>query len=1823
MKGKQRGQAVISLIVSAAMILGNLFLPVTGSVQNAEAAEGEVHVYESTPGDEASAKYTLTANGTQVPVVKYSANGNNFDIARFSSSDTTPEFTVQVKEEIKQVTVYPERYYPQETIKVSADKKSVAFTMSDQLRYAFVMINGGPADQAGKPYLAVINDPPETDKPDINGANVLNAKTFMEDYLQSHPNSEAQTAEPAGITSGGASYEAGKLVANSTEQVRFPDKRLMTEDDVTLALQAALDEIYEAGSVYDTLYFPAGTYVCSGLNIRDRKGKDVTIYLEEGALIKNRIQECMQAMEPAIGIWDSEDITISGRGIFDGNGVANYRKDRHDAKDSCHQGGAMIVRSSNIVFNDTYVRDAKQWNWESHGSKNCTLNNVKGLTPYNQPWVDGLDMASAHNLTINGALTLGNDDNFASGHYNPSDGFLNTVPGYDQYNADCLEWDTEDSDNISVNDTLGWSYGGGNGIRLGHDCYSHAMKNYTFTNVNTTNFTGGGNGITVQNGTGNGRPYPQYESLIFRNCSFDTTRVGSNFNINGLDTQKIQNVTLDNCWFSNKDAGSYVKNVEELSIENHYVGKEKVVFSSQAKLVTEGITNNQHDWTDNNPPEFTQPAASAVTAKTQEELSFHVSANDKDGETPSLAVKAGTLPEGAVFDAAAGIFRWTPSEEQVGKYVVVFTASDAYETAEKSIEIQVKSSRFKTVSVLPSADASVKSWKDEKNKTYGSLDYIRTLRMSDALTENSEVGIFGEAVGNSTSDDRDAKISFLSFDAARIRSYVNVMDKAELVLTYIGCRDNSGAGEDHLLAAPVNGTFLETELKWTNMPQLDKSQVKMSDAFQVDKAKAAMAQDEKYNKNQSIDGATVTIDVTEWVRALDAEAEVFTLAVCEENGWELAFVSREGASNMANASSDMAPALQLSVDKDAEEPEITYDSFHPNGQWQDNNGTMIQAHGGGVLWDQKTQKYYWYGENKGESNLSNGKTAAIGVSCYSSTDLYNWKNEGMALPVFNNPAFLEEGDISEDTPLYLPESSQEYQQAKEEQKHVSPYDTLEKYNTAEAIDAFNRLYEGMTAAEKKDLYEKYNWDSVVERPKVIYNAKNDNYVMWFHKDGEGAGVYNLAQTGIAVSDSPAGPFQLVGTINPNGDESRDMTLFVDDDNKAYLLYSSEDNWTLYLAELNEDYTGLTGNYSRNYVDKNGSKGVYAREAPAIFKHQGSYYLISSGCTGWRPNAMGYSVTDNIRTGMSAEGGNGPFQMNGLKNPCVGDGADLSFGGQSTFVLPVQGKESAFIYMGDKWNADNLKDSRYQWLPIQIDSENKTLTISWSDSWKLSDFTNLNSAERVELNQEIGKAQNLSAQEYNFGQQRWTKLQQLLAAARELPYGTGTDELSAVTEEIKQAVLELQKWKPLDEVTVQVENSAEAVYTPESWQNVKNAYDSAKKLPENASETEITQAADRLKTAIGKLEVVEMITKEYDLSGKQILADSQHSGNEAENAIDGKEDTFWHCEWGNNAAPLPHSLTIDLGESREDLFQLSYLPRQDKDSNGIVTKYKILVSNAEKELSALEASDFKEVRTGVWAEDKAEKTTVFRTEKAVRFLRFEVTAGVGDLASAAEIKLFTGTPKETQNPGDGNKPGDDNSGNGTPPGDGNAPGTVTRPDTKVKVNLVKVTAPSKKIAAGRKVKLTVSVSPKNAENRNVKWTTSNKKYATVSSKGIVSTKKSGKGKTVTITAAAQDGSGKKSSVRIKIMKHAVTKVTIKKAPKTLKAGKKINLQAVVKTTGKNANKTLKWTTSNKKYATVTAKGKVTAKKAGKGKTVNIRAVSTDGTNKSAGVKIKIQ
>lgn len=327
--------------------------------------------------------------------------------------------------------------------------------------------------------------------------------------------------------------------------------------------------------------------------------------------------------------------------------------------------------------------------------------------------------------------------------------------------------------------------------------------------------------------------------------------------------------------------------------------------------------------------------------------------------------------------------------------------------------------------------------------------------------------------------------------------------------------------------------------------------------------------------------------------------------------------------------------------------------------WNDTDGRPVNAHGGGMLVHEGA--YYWYGEIKQgktylpEVNKSWGGTRVdvAGVSCYSSKDLLEWKNLGNVLPSVNDPA--------------------------------------------------SDLHPG----------------KVLERPKVIYNAKTRKFVMWFHRDSLD---YAAAACGVAVADAPAGPFKYQGSFRPNagswpvnvadadkkdpksplvrdfekGQMARDLTVFVDDDGKGYLFAASEDNATLQISELSDDFLKTTGKYVRVFPGR-------MMEAPAVFKRAGKYYLIASGCTAWAPNAARSAVADSVW---------GPWKE--LGNPCQGEKADITFQSQGTYVFQVAGKPGRFVFMADRWNKDDLPDSRYVWLPIAFEGEKPVLR--WMNRW---------------------------------------------------------------------------------------------------------------------------------------------------------------------------------------------------------------------------------------------------------------------------------------------------------------------------------------------------------------------------------------------------------------------------------------------------------------------------------------------------------------------------
>ena len=357
--------------------------------------------------------------------------------------------------------------------------------------------------------------------------------------------------------------------------------------------------------------------------------------------------------------------------------------------------------------------------------------------------------------------------------------------------------------------------------------------------------------------------------------------------------------------------------------------------------------------------------------------------------------------------------------------------------------------------------------------------------------------------------------------------------------------------------------------------------------------------------------------------------------------------------------------------------------FRPGELWPDENGVHINAHGGGILFLEG--RYWWFGEHKIEGEA--GNKAMVGVHCYSSSDLSNWKDEGIALKVSEDI----ESDIAR--------------------------------------------------------------GCILERPKVLRSTRTGKFVMWFHLELKATG-YKSARSGVAIANDIAGPYRYVESVRPcaghwplnvadedkkplsekeiadiealkltggphpqypidtiyrrdfaGGQMARDMTLYQDDDGKAYHIYSSEENGTLHIAELSEDLLKHTGRYVRVLPGR-------FNEAPSVMKHQNKYYIIASGCTGWTPNPARLLVADDIL---------GPWKE--LGNPCRGTDEQLgnTFQSQSTFLLPVQGKKHAWIFMADRWNPKNAVDGRYVWLPVRFDLETAQPYLPWRDRWSVNIF----------------------------------------------------------------------------------------------------------------------------------------------------------------------------------------------------------------------------------------------------------------------------------------------------------------------------------------------------------------------------------------------------------------------------------------------------------------------------------------------------------------------
>ena len=249
------------------------------------------------------------------------------------------------------------------------------------------------------------------------------------------------------------------------------------------------------------------------------------------------------------------------------------------------------------------------------------------------------------------------------------------------------------------------------------------------------------------------------------------------------------------------------------------------------------------------------------------------------------------------------------------------------------------------------------------------------------------------------------------------------------------------------------------------------------------------------------------------------------------------------------------------------------------------------------------------------------------------------------------------------------------------------------------------------------------WDNKVERPKLIYNEKDETFILFGH--WETADSYASSQICVAVSKTVNGDYTYLGhwrpggtmknwrtqggksyyeddpdkkAIEPDGSLSRDMTVYVDD-GTAYLVSACANDHSIAIYELDEHYTDVVP--GKEYHVLVGEK----LEAPAIVRAGEYYYLIGSGQSGWYPNQGRYAYTTDLTD---------PEIWSAIQ----WTGNNSTFYSQPTNIMTLTDPEGehSYVYMGDRWYPSALRDSQYVWLPLEVGEG--SVTMEYLPGWGL-------------------------------------------------------------------------------------------------------------------------------------------------------------------------------------------------------------------------------------------------------------------------------------------------------------------------------------------------------------------------------------------------------------------------------------------------------------------------------------------------------------------------
>lgn len=386
----------------------------------AQATAGApLQIYPAPDIYSASSDYTLKVNGQNVPVV----SGGSYDIAQFAMGvgNARIRLTKINNTSIGTYTVSPVSL----GISATVSGSSIEFAI-DKPSYLIAKIDG-------RREVVIAIDPWESDRPAAEGVGIFNVTD--------------------------ARYGAVTGLGESNQKAAF---------------QQALNDASAWGTARGSqgiVYVPAGVYELGTLYLRS----NLSLYLEPGAVLRysgdrthNEVHWYKDSQSREVSwflstrYW-SENITIHGRGIIDGNGK--------DSVDSTGLANNLLapIHTSKFRLDGITFRESSSWAIIPMRSDNLSFTNMKIFNRLDMGENDGIDVVESQGVSVKNAIGIALDDPFSTKTWDGSTDLFLGKPG-----------DPEPLEDVAFDGLVTWSlcYG----VKLGQGVHA-AQNSVSFRNV--------------------------------------------------------------------------------------------------------------------------------------------------------------------------------------------------------------------------------------------------------------------------------------------------------------------------------------------------------------------------------------------------------------------------------------------------------------------------------------------------------------------------------------------------------------------------------------------------------------------------------------------------------------------------------------------------------------------------------------------------------------------------------------------------------------------------------------------------------------------------------------------------------------------------------------------------------------------------------------------------------------------------------------------------------------------------------------------------------------------------------------------------------------------------------------------------------------------------------------------------------------------------------------------------------------------------------------------------------------------------------------------